>query len=125
MLGAIVFGVSLLALAATSRTHHVDECRFEQKWYAGDVHLNELLEFRVDSTGTWTEGGMAGDARHDQKEFQWSRAASTLTVIYDRDQRRTVEYRVERRGNHCYLTFNAHPFLADGSGFRHFSDSGI
>lgn len=118
----IVLGICLLGFAAMSRTERDDGCRFEQTWYAGDVHFNEQIEFRADSTGTWIQGGMASDAPHDRKEFTWERTASTLTVAYDRDQRRSVDYRIERRRNACYLTFTVHPFVGDGSGFRHFAD---
>lgn len=123
MLGLIVLGVCLLGLAAMCRPPAADECQFEQTWYAGDVHFNELIEFRADSTGTWVQDGMAGDAPHDKKEFTWQRTASRLTVSHD-DRQRSVTYRIQRRGNTCYLTFQDHPFVADGSGFRHFSDSG-
>jgi hypothetical protein len=119
---AALFGVCVLVLAAVSRTEPADECRFERTWYAGDVHFNEQIEFRPDSTGTWIEDGMDSDAPHDRKDFSWQRTASTLTVAYDRDERRTVDYRLERRGNHCYLTFTVHPFLGEGSGFRIFGE---
>ena len=125
MLGLILLGVCLLGFAAMSRTPApaADDCRFEQTWYAGDVHFNEQIEFRPDSTGIWMQDGMAGDAPHHKKEFTWQRTASRLTVSHD-DGQRSVTYRLQRTGNACYLTFEDHPFAADGSGFRHFSDSG-
>lgn len=69
MLGVIVLGICLLGFAAMSRTPAADECHFEQTWYAGDVHFNEQIEFRADSTGIWQQDGMSGDAPHDKKEF--------------------------------------------------------
>lgn len=102
-------------------TERRDDCRFEQTWYAGDVHFNERIELRADWTGTWIQGGMASDAPHDQKEFTWSRTASTLTVSYG-DQQRTIEYRIERPRSTCYLKFGAHPFLSDDPGYLTFSN---
>lgn len=123
-LGLVLLGACLLGYAAMSRTEPDDDaCRFEQTWYAGDVHFNEQIEFRGDATGTWMQDGMAGDAPHVRKEFRWERTASTLTVSYDDRAPRTVSYRVHRE-RACYLTFQDHPFVTDGSGFRHFSDSG-
>ena len=123
-LGVILFGVCLLGFVPMSRTERADECRFEQTWYAGDVHFNEQIEFRGDSMGTWIQDGMASDAPRARKEFKWERTASTLTVSYDERTQRTVNYRVHGRSA-CYLTFEDHPFVTDGSGFRHFSDSGF
>lgn len=120
--GVILFGACLIVLAATSRAERTDECRFEQTWYAGDVHFNEQIELRADSTGTWIENGAANDARRDRKDFTWVRTATTLAVTYDRDRSRTVDYRIERRRNACYLSFRVHPFLDDDSGFHQFAD---
>jgi hypothetical protein len=120
-LGAILLGVSLLALAAVGRDSHSEECRFEQMWYAGSIHSNERIEFRADSTGTWIQSGFDDHAGHDRKEFRWSRTASTLTVLYDGSDQATVPYTIRKPYNTCHLTFDVHPF-SDQSPFRDFAD---
>jgi len=111
-------------MSRTERTEQADECRFEQTWYAGDVHFNEQIEFRGDATGTWKQDGMASDAPHIRKEFRWERTSSTLTASYDDRAPRSVSYTVHRQAGACWLTFKDHPFVTDGSGFRHFADFG-
>lgn len=105
-----------------SGTEAADACRFEQTWCAGDVHYQERIEVRADATGTSVETGAASDARRDRKEFTWERTPAKLVVTYDRGKKRNVEYRIERRGEACYLTLKLHPFLDDDSGFYQFAD---
>ena len=118
---AIVLVAVLLGVVATSQAPDVTECRFESTWYAGDQHFNERVEFRDDSSGTWIQGGFDDDAGDQHMDFRWGRTISTLTVVYDRN-RRDVRYAIKRRGDVCYLTFQDHPFLSDGSGFLNFAD---
>lgn len=118
----LLVGACLIGVASMSGPETTDACRFEQTWYAGDVHYSERIELRPDSTGTWIETGSASDARRDRKEFTWKRTATTFATDYDQDKERTVDYRIERRRNACYLTFRSHPFLDDDSGFHHFAD---
>lgn len=117
--GVLLVGACLIGVASMSGTEGTDACRFEQTWYAGDVHYNERIELRVDSTGTWLQNGMASEKPPVRKEFTWERTASTLTVSYDH-KRRTVEYRIEPRPASCWLKFTAHPF-GDNDGYTHFS----
>lgn len=119
---ATVVGVCLFGVAAASRCSHVSQCRFEQPWFAGDVHFNERLDFREDATGTWIQGGFDRDAGRQHKDFRWTRTGSTLTVVYDSNRRNRVGYRLNQRRDTCYLTFETHPFLSDRSGFLHFSN---
>jgi len=105
-----------------TRTEGTDACRIEQTWYAGDVHYYEQIELRADSSGTWISSGAASDARRDRKQFTWERTATTFVVAYGIGEKRTVDYRLERRRDACYLTFRSHPFLDDDSGFHHFAD---
>lgn len=114
--------VYLIGVVSMGGREAADVCRFEQTWYAGDVHYHERIELRADSTGTWIETGAASDARRDRKEFTWERTAITLEVTYDRGKKRSVEYQIERSRNACYLTFRLHPFLDDDSGFHQFAD---
>ena len=121
----LVVGACLIGVASMSGTAQDSAaCRFEQTWYAGDVHYNERIELRADATGTWLQNGMASEKPPVRKEFTWQRTASTLTVHEDDhedDQRRTVEYRIEPRPASCWLRFTAHPF-GDSDGFTHFSN---
>ena len=119
-IGVVLVGVCALGLA-TRRASDDEACRLEQAWEAGDLHFNETIDFRADASGTWTQGGLDGDAGHDRKQFRWARTDSVLTVTYDRDRRSDVRYDLARRAGRCYLTFHDHPFLTDGSGFTHFS----
>jgi hypothetical protein len=117
----LLIGACLIGVASMSGPETTDACRFEQTWYAGDVHYNERIELRVDSTGTWLQNGMASEKPPVRKEFTWARTASTFSVVYD-DQERTVEYRIEPRRTSCWLKFKAHPF-GDRDGFTHFSNT--
>ena len=121
--GAILVVVGcLIGVASTRQPERTNACRFDQTWYAGDVHYSERIEVRSDSAGVWIETGAASDARRTRKEFTWERTDTTLAVVYDGDKKRTVDYRLERRRDACYLTFSVHPFLADDSGFHQFAD---
>ena len=120
--GLLLVGAGLIGAASMSGTETTDACRFEQTWYAGDVHYQERIEVRADATGTWVETGAASDARRDRKEFTWERTAAKLVVTYDRGKKRSVEYQIKRRREACYLTFKPHPFLDDDSGFHEFAN---
>lgn len=120
--GVLLLCACLIGVGLMSRTDDADPCRIEQTWYAGDVHYYEQIDLRADATGTWISSGAASDARRERKEFTWKRSSTTLSVAYDRDKKRTVDYRLERRRDACYLTFKSHPFLDDDSGFHHFAD---
>ena len=121
-------GVSILlfviaSTVLTARKHpEGEECPFDQNWYAGDQHFNEMFEFRDGGTGTWHSGGFAGDAPHNRKDFYWVRTESTLTLTCDEVQVR-VSYAIAKpSGGSCMLKFEEHPLASHGGGFLLFTD---
>jgi hypothetical protein len=125
MILASARNVTVVALMMTVATivsrpprTNTNDCALEQTWYAGDVHFNERIELRADTSGTWQASGMDSDAPQRQKEFRWQRASETLII----DNARRTSFSLRRRGNHCYLTLDENPFFYDEGGFRHFSD---
>lgn len=119
----MLLAVSMLAAAAPGDgpAAPVEDCPFEQTWYAGDVHFWETLEVGGDATGIWTQGGMDGDAGHDRRAFRWARSGSTLTVRDDRGREATVGYQLDRDRTSCILRLDVNPFDREG-GFTVFSD---
>ena len=122
--GLIVALFALLAVRGVPPRDRQSGCDLPRKWYAGDIHFNEQLEFRPDGTGEWISSGFDSDARHAHIYFGWEIDSSWLIVSYDKNLRRSrVPFEIGGRGDYCTLTFkyDAHPFVLEG-GFTHFSN---